>query len=377
MYNFEATYNKILQAIHDLITFLKYRCKIMKKYGNLWHRLISFQNLYEAYKKAIKGRRIKENVADFIFIAEEELLRLHKELKNKIYRPRPYRTFYIYDKKRRLISSSSFRDRVVHHALCNVIEPIFEKTFIFDLYSNRKNKGVHEAVKRARAFAKHYAYVLKCDIKKYFSSIDHLALKKTIRSKIKCSDTLWMTDLIIDSSNPQEQILDYFPGDTLFTPAERRKGLPIGNQTSQFFANVYMSPLDHFTKECLKVKGYIRYVDDFLLFGEEKNQLWKRKKDIELFLTDYRLKLKPNGITLYRVENGFPFLGYRILPYAILIQKAAILRFRRKSRVMQKLKTEGKISLLEIKQSLFGAMGHFIQADSYHLRCKLLREACF
>ena len=138
-----------------------------------------------------------------------------------------------------------------------------------------------------------------------------------------------------------------------------------------------MSPLDHFTKECLKVKGYIRYVDDFLLFGEEKNQLWKHKKDIELFLTDYRLKLKPNGITLYRVENGFPFLGYRILPYAILVQKTAILRFRRKTRVMQKLKTDGKISLLEIKQSLFGAMGHFVQADSYHLRCKLLREACF
>jgi len=349
----------------------------MKKYGHLWHRLISFHNLYSAYKNAIKGRREKENVADFIFRAEEELLKLHKELKNKAYSPEPYRTFYIYDKKRRLISSSPFRDRVVHHALCNVIEPIFEKTFIFDLYSNRKNKGVHKAVKRARAFAKRYAYVLKCDIKKYFSSIDHLALKKTIRSKIKCSDTLRMTDLIIDSSNPQDQTLDYFPGDNLFTPVERRKGLPIGNQTSQFFANVYMSPLDHFTKECLKVKGYIRYVDDFLLFGEEKNQLWKHKKDIELFLTDYRLKLKPNGITLYRVENGFPFLGYRILPYAILVQKTAILRFRRKTRVMQKLKTDGKISLLEIKQSLFGAMGHFVQADSYHLRCKLLREACF
>ena len=140
--------------------------------------------------------------------------------------------------------------------LCNVIEPIFEKSFVFDLYSNRKGKGIHKAVNRAREYSGKNPYVLKCDIRKYFPSIDHLILKQIIRRKLKCPGTLWLVDLIIDRSNPQMRVMDYFPGDDLFTPVQRSKGLPIGNQTSQFFSNVYMSPLDHFVKEnawCQKV----------------------------------------------------------------------------------------------------------------------------
>ena len=349
----------------------------MKRYGHLWEDIISFSNLFSAYQKAIKGRRSKENVATFIFHAENELLKLHEELITKAYHPGPYKTFLIYDKKKRLISSAPFRDRVVHHALCNVIEPIFEKSFIFDLYSNRKGKGIHRAVKRAREYARQSSYVLKCDIRKYFPSIDHLVLKQIIRRKLKCPDTLHLVDLLIDGSNPQVRVLDYFPGDDLFTPVQRSKGLPIGNQTSQFFSNVYMSPLDHFVKETLGVKGYVRYVDDFLLFGAEKKVLWCIRDEVQRFLNEYRLKLKPNGVTLFRVPDGFTFLGYRIFPHTILVNRTAILRFRRKAKQMRAMRKRGQMDLPAIKCSLFGAMGHFEQADSLHLRRKLLGEARF
>lgn len=349
----------------------------MKRQGNLWEEIISFPNLFAAYRKAIKGRRTKRNVATYIFRAETELLKLQEELKNRTYHPGRYRTFLIHDKKKRLISSAPFRDRVVHHALCNVIEPIFERRFIFDLYSNRKGKGVHKAVWRSREYARTNRYVLKCDIRKYFPSIDHLILKQIVRRTLKCRHTLWLIDLIINRGNPQEGILDYFQGDDLFTPAERSKGLPIGNQTSQFFSNVYLSPLDHFVKETLGVKGYIRYVDDFLLFGAEKKVLWDIRDQIEHFLNDYRLKLKPNGVTLFRVRDGFPFLGYRVFPHAILVNRDAILRFRRKVKQMRVMRKAGLIDLPAIKDSLFGALGHFEQADSLHLRRKLMNEAWF
>jgi len=349
----------------------------MKRYGHLWKTLASFENLYFAFQKAIKGKRLKEDVSFFIFHAERELLKLREQLQQKTYCPDEYRTFFIYDRKKRLISASHFRDRVVHHALCNVIEPIFEGGFIYDLYSNRAGKGIHMAVRRARHFARRYPFVLKCDIKKYFPSIDHGILKDTIRRKIKCPETLWLIDLIIDKSNPQEKVLDYYPGDNLFTPAERPKGLPIGNQTSQFFSNVYLNPMDHFIKEVLKVKGYARYVDDFLLFGNSKKELWSWKERVQQFLADFRLRYKPNGVTLYRVETGFPFLGYRVLPHAILVNRDAVLRFRRKVRHMRRLRMEKKIGLDRIKSFVFGSMGHFKQADSDNFRRKLMGETWF
>jgi hypothetical protein len=202
-------------------------------------------------------------------------------------------------------------------------------------------------------------------------------LKNILRRKIKCRDTLWLSDLIIDGSNPQEPVLDYFPGDHLFTPIQRRKGLPIGNQTSQFFANIYLDPLDHFIKENLRVKGYVRYVDDFLLFGEDKNCIWQRKEKIEEFLVRYRLRLKHNGVTLCRVRDGFGFLGYNVFPNVILVKRAAILRFRRKVKEVREKRRKGRISLDRVKCFLFGYMGHFVQGTTTNLRRKLLRESRF
>lgn len=349
----------------------------MKRYGKLWETLISFENLYSAFRKAIRGKRLRPDVAQFIVNAESNLLTLREELSNKTYQPGLYDTFYVYEEKKRLISAAPFRDRVVHHALCNMLDPIFERCFIPDLYSNRSGKGQHQAVRRAQHFARTFPYVLKCDIKKYFPSIDHAIMKGLLRKKIKCRDTLWLADLILDRSNPQVPVTDYFPGDDLLTPVQRRKGLPIGNQTSQFFANIYLNPLDHFVKEVLRIHGYLRYVDDFLLFSRDKHCLWEQKEAIKQFLLPYRLRLKPNGVTLFRVRDGFSFLGYRVFPEVILINRKAILRFRRNVK-QERIKWRARqVNLAHIKCFVFGCMGHFAQADTNHLRRKLLKEAWF
>ena len=364
-------------ALPQPIVYTHLGCS-MKRYGNLWEKIISFENIWEAYQNAIKGKRYRPNVSEFIFNAEDQIVKLQRNLAQKNYVPGNYKTFYIYDNKKRLISAAPFIDRVVHHALCNIIEPFFERTFIYDLYSNRVNKGTHIATKRAQLYSKQYKYVLKCDIRKYFPCIDHEILKKIIRKKIKCKNTLWLIDLIIDNSNAQEEQIIYFPEDNLFTPFERRKGMPIGNQTSQFFANIYLSPMDHFIKEKLKVHGYLRYVDDFLIFGNNKKQIWNKKIILERFLEKYRLVLKSgNGVNLYRVIDSFPFLGYRILPSSILIRNPHILKYRRKIKKLQNKWKLKQIDLKGIKQVIFGHIGHFCQSDSKNLIEKLLNEAVF
>jgi retron-type reverse transcriptase len=146
-----------------------------------------------------------------------------------------------------------------------VLEPIFERSFIADSYACRKGKGTHAAVTRCQQFARRFRYVLKADIQKFFPSLDHDIAKELVARKIKDPDVPWLVGQIIDHSNPQEEVVNYFPGDHLVTPSERRRGIPIGNQTSQFFANVYLDPLDHFVKDRLAIKGYVRYVDDFLV----------------------------------------------------------------------------------------------------------------
>jgi retron-type reverse transcriptase len=211
----------------------------MKRYGNLYPQITEFSNLLLAAKKAQKGKRYQPNILNFNYHLESELQQLQQQLSNKTYQPGDYRTFYIQEPKTRMISAAPYRDRVVHHGLCNIIVPIFEKTFINDSYANRIGFGTHKALRRFTQFARSSKYVLQCDIQKYFPSIDHEILKSLIRRKIKCRDTLWLIDTIIDRSNEQYPVIEYFPGDTLLSPIERKRGLPLRNLTSQFFANIY------------------------------------------------------------------------------------------------------------------------------------------
>ena len=185
----------------------------MKRFGNLYPQLVSFENLLAAAQQAQKGKRFRAPVLAFNHDLENNLLCLQKELANQTYQPGAYQTFEIFEPKRRLISAAPYRDRIVHHALCNIITPIFDRTFIDDSYANRKGFGTHKALQKFIKFCRCSRYVLQCDIQKYFPSIDRHILKQQIRRKIKCTETLWLIDAIIDNSNEQPFVLHYFPGD--------------------------------------------------------------------------------------------------------------------------------------------------------------------
>ncbi len=349
----------------------------MKRYGNLWNDLISWDNLLHAVRKAQRGKRFRREVARFIFHLEPELLRLQEELSQRTYLPGPYRTFRIYEPKPRLISAAPFRDRVVHHALTNVIGPIFERSFIFDSYACRIGKGTHAAVDRCQRYARRFRYVLKADIRKFFPSIDHQILKQLISRKIKDPDVLWLVNLIVDHSNPQDRIVTWFADDTLFTPLERRRGLPLGNQTSQFFANVYLDPLDHFVKDSFSVGGYIRYVDDFLLFSNDKRQLARARSEIAQLLSQLRVRLHPTKCVVFPARQGIRFLGYRIFPTHRLLVKENVWRFRRRLRQMESSYLQGDLSPADLRQRIRSWIGHAAHANTFRLRCQVISSVSF
>src|SRR3990170_2196344 len=212
----------------------------------MYQQLFSWENLLLAYRKASKGKRGQANVAEFEYRLEDNLLQLQRELREKIYEPGNYYSFYIHDPKRRLISAAPFRDRVVHHALCNLIEPVFERSFVADSYSNRAGKGTHRALQRAQDYARRYPYVLQCDLRQFFPSLDHQILRGILARKIQDAGVIWLIERILESGVgvlSEQYDMVYFPGDDPATgsgqglfAALRPRGLPIGNLTSQFWA---------------------------------------------------------------------------------------------------------------------------------------------
>ncbi len=349
----------------------------MKRYGNLYPQIITFENLLLAARKAQKGKKFQDNVLGFNYNLERELLQLQQELSSKTYQPGAYRTFTIQEPKTRLISAAPYRDRVVHHALCNIIVPIFERTFIQDSYANRVGYGTHRALKRFIDFARSHRYVLQCDIQKYFPSIDHEILKTLIRRKIKCPDTLWLIDLIIDNSNEQITVIEYFPGDDLLTPIQRKKGLPIGNLSSQFFANIYLSSFDHFVKEELGVKNYLRYVDDFAFLADERVFLSEVRIAVEEYLSKLRLKIHPIKSQLFETKQGANFLGFRIYPDRIRVRQENLRRGRRRLRKLQREYAGGKIDWQDVDRSLKSWIAHLEHGDTWQLRTKIFSDLVF
>ena len=302
----------------------------MKRVGSLWPQVILFANILLAFKKAAKGKGLKPAVLEFVKDFETNILTIQKSLIDKSYRPETYITFIIHEPKERMISAAHFKDRVVHHCLINIIGPIFESTFIQQSYANQLGKGTHRAIRDVQQAMRINKYVFKCDIRKYFPAIDHAILKQLVRRKIKDPEVLWLVDLIIDYSNPQEFVLDYFPGDDLFTPLERRKGLPIGNLTSQFFANVYLTGLDHYIKEVLRCRYYARYVDDMVVLENDKKKLWDICHCIDHYLESLRLKLHPHKNQIRPVSRGVTFLGQVIYPHKRFLRKQNVVRFMKR-----------------------------------------------
>jgi len=346
----------------------------MKRYGNLYSQITTFENLLAAAHQAQRQKRYRYPILEFNRLLEHELLQLQRELQTRTYQPGGYRTFEIYEPKQRIISAAPYRDRVVHHALCNVIVPIFDRTFIATTYANRKGYGSHRAFQQFVRYARSSRYILQCDICKYFPSIDVAILKQLIRRKLKCQDTLWLIDTILDTPSQGETPIDYFPGDTLLTPLQRPRGLPIGNLTSQFFANVYLNGFDRYVKETLGVSPYLRYVDDFCLFSDDRNFLHHCRQAVEVYLSTLRLKIHPIKSQLTQTRYSANFVGFRVLPDRIRVRNHNLQTGRKRLKRLQIAYAKGELSEHQVAQSLQSWNAHLAHGDTWRLRQHIFHD---
>ncbi|MDX9866079.1 MAG: reverse transcriptase domain-containing protein [Anaerolineaceae bacterium] len=346
----------------------------MKTYRNLYPHVWDFENIYLAYRKARKGKRGKPGAATFEQVQDDELLALQDELRTFSYQPGAYHSFYIHDPKKRLISAAPFRDRVVHHALCRVMEPIWERRFIDDSYANRVGKGTHRALDRTTQFARSHSHFLQCDVRQFFPSIDHDILRSEFSRLIRDKDLLWLCDQILASGEgvlADEYEMTWFPNDDLFA-INRPRGLPIGNLTSQFWANVYLNGLDHFIKRELKCGAYVRYVDDFLLFSDQREQLLGWREEIIACLAGLRLRLHEESARVFPTASGIPFLGFRVYPEYRRVKRRKVVHFRRKLRHLAAEYGAGEINLEKVDASVQGWVNYVRYADSWGLRRDVL-----
>lgn len=340
----------------------------------LFEQISSFENLHAAAQEARRGKRYKDGTARFHQRLGENLVALRDELLSGEYQPGGYRTFWIQDPVRRQISAAPYRDRVVHHALCRVTQPILERSFVFDSYANRVGKGTHAALDRCTEFARRFEYVLQCDIRLFFPSIDHGILIEALAQRLGrgTERTMWLIELIVNQSNPQPPADFYFPGDLLWTPFERRKGLPIGNLTSQLWANFFFDPVDHFIQDRERAPGYVRYVDDLLVFADDKAWLWQLRDKLAERLTPLRLMLHPRKCRLFPVSEGIPFLGFRVYPDRRRLLASSVRRASRRLRRLAEAYRRGDAPMSEVRQSVGAWIAHAAHGDTQGLRRKML-----
>jgi len=334
----------------------------MKTYKNIYYKIYKWENLFLAFKKARKKKSKKQYVKTFEKNLVENLQQLQFELMTKTYKPNPLKTFILRDPKTRKISVSDFRDRIIHHALCNIIEPIFQKTFIHDSCASQKGKGNLFAIKRYYKFLRKVTkngktkgwfnnsqvvgYCLKADIKHYFQEVNHKILLSIVNKKIPDRNTIQLITSILKNNNNKEA------------------GMPLGNLTSQFSANVYLNELDYFIKHELKVKYYIRYVDDFIILSRDKSQLTLLITKIEYFLQEkLSLNLHSQKTHMVRLSQGIDFLGFRNYYYNQLLRKRNI----RKMQAKVKEYEEGTISQDKFNKIYQGWIARTRQANIFKL----------
>lgn len=342
----------------------------------MYDQLCSWDNLLLAYNKASRGKRGHPNVAAFEHRLEDNLCMLRQDLIAQTYRPGRYVSFYIHEPKRRLISAAPFRDRVVHHALCNLIEPLFERSFVSDCYANRVGKGTHRALDRCQQFSGRYRYVLQFDIQQLFPAIDHTILFEILSRKVSDANVLWLIKQILAGGEDEltgEYRMVYFSGDDLFA-MRRSRGLPIGNLTSQFWANVYLNPFDHFVKRELGCPAYLRYVDDFLLFADNKPLLWEWKTAIVERLARLRLSVHP-GAHARPVSEGIPFLGFIIFPDRRKLKRRKGVNFQRRLQSLARSYANGVLPLRRLSASVQGWANHARYGNTVGLRKSILSSA--
>lgn len=346
-----------------------------KRFDHLFAEIASFENLYEAYRHAARGKRGNLEVAAFETNLERRLFDLQAALEDGSYKPGAYRSFFINDPKQRLISAAPFADRVVHHALVRVIGPLFERSFIGDSYANRVGRGTHAALDRAQGWARHYRYVLQCDVRQFFPSVDHALLLSVVERKIACAPTLDLCRRILaggDGLLAGQYDMVHFSGDDLFAIC-RPRGLPIGNLTSQFWANVYLNELDQFVKRTLRCHAYLRYVDDFLLFSDDKAELWAWKSAVREKAASLRLTLHERSSTVYPVNNGIPFLGFRLFADRRRLKARNARAFTRRLAGWRRAYGRGELRLADIATRVRGWVAHACHGDTKALRRAIFR----
>ncbi len=301
--------------------------------------IASVENLFLAAHKARRGKSRRPDVEDWWLRRESDLAALREELRSGTYTPGPYRFFEIHEPKRRLIAAAPFRDRVVHHALCNLLAPVLERRFIARSFSCQVGKGTTAARECCRQLTNRFEFVLKCDVRKFFPNIDHAILREKLGRWVACPGALDLVEKILASYRTESGVAatrqsaafsrraqewrrsaetplrpPLFSGDDLALAPERPRGLPIGNLTSQLWGNFYLDELDHWLTESQRHGAYVRYTDDFLLFGDDKTRLWELRNEIVEQLARVRLKLAEPKSRLLATREGVPFCGFRFLP---------------------------------------------------------------
>lgn len=344
----------------------------------MYNTICNFEHLLNSYQMARRDNRYKRQVCQFGLFLEDKLLKLRWDLLTNNYCPYPYTYFVITDPKLRHVAAPNFRDRVLQHALVSIIEPILDKTFIYDSFACRKGKGTHFALKRAKKFlaaarsvhgSKTPLFVLQCDISKFFSSVSWDVLIDLINKKVA---DLKIQKLIADIITThkvfsrQGEFIE-LPKEVI-TPSER-KGLPIGNLTSQLFANVYLNELDHFVKETIKERWYGRYMDDFFIIHPDNKYLEELREKIRAFLWDnLRLALHPRKSVIQNLKNGLPFVGYLIFYDHVLIRGSTLLRMQRKFKKRQRQTQKDPVSQKLLNLTRNSYQGHLKYADTYNLK---------
>lgn len=320
----------------------------MKRHGKLFERIADLENLRQAYLKARRGKSWHRAVSTFERDVDGNLLRIHGSILAKTFTTSSYTVKEIYEPKRRLIYVLPFApDRIVQHAIMNVLEPIWDKLMIPTSYACRQGLGGHAGSRKTMEHVRRYRYCLQGDVSKFYPSMDHEVLAGIVRQKIKCRDTLWLLDNIIHS----------VPGGT---------NVPIGNYTSQWFGNLYLNELDQWLKHRHRVRAYVRYCDDFCLFHDDKTVLRYMAGEIRTFVAD-RLKMRLSKLNLFPVEQGVDFLGYRHFPSYILLRKRTARRVKARLRALPGLLASGRIGLERYRSSIASTMGWLKWANTHNL----------
>lgn len=335
------------------------------EYNNIYHKIYSLDNLILAWRKARKGKTKKNYVIGFERDTIKNLLELQRQLKSQSYRPRPLKTFILFDPKTRKINKSEFIDRIVHHAIVRVLEPIFDKSFIYDSCANRIGKGNLFALKRFDKFKRRVtnnlnseAFCLKADIKHYFQEVNHEVLIEVISRKIKDLRILLLIRMILENIGVSGEVKAF-------------KGMPLGNLTSQFFANLYLNELDYFVKNILKAKYYIRYVDDFVILHSSKKQLEQFKLEIDNFLQNkLKIELHQDKSRTISLSRGVDFVGFRNYWYHKRLRKRNVRKMFSKLKKYKK----GEINKKRILEIFQGWNAYSSWANSYKLRRNVVKE---